>query len=397
MSVDKTSAAAQNRYIYFDGKLNLLSGSLLKLLFSTDPILKGFFPSILMEPFRSKGENNDERFLQYLTHSIKSFISRRLGDQIANNLISAVVHGIYAGDTDKLSIKSTFKSLWKMEKDYGSIAKAVLFGSKAETYRSANPNAQQFMDKISQKSIYSFKNGIQTLSDALYKKLNTFDHVTIIPGSCTKLDFSSLQPVVEVSDGQKISVNHVISGIPAWELVNILPETENTLKEELKQIEGVDVAVINLVYKNVKMPIEGFGFLVPPGQGLPVLGVVFDSCGFPQEQDEIILTVMMGGHLFSQLFGDVHTVSHELLKTCAVESVFKTLKLDPSQLVDCNVTVNEKCIPQYYVGHEERLDRIEAIQPKALSLIGASYKGVSLNDCIWNAKVSTETLRCSNS
>lgn len=60
----------------------------------------------------------------------------------------------------------------------------------------------------------------------------------------------------------------------------------------------VSIVSVNLGWKNQSMNYKGFGYLIPQKERQPILGVVFDSCTFPQQNrtsHELRLTAMMGG------------------------------------------------------------------------------------------------------
>lgn len=96
IAVSKTSPAAKNRYIFNSDSLWRMPSSIKEYLLDfKNPVMRGTLFRFLLEPFVGGTSASDE--------SINSFVSRRLGPRIANEMISAVVHGIYAGDTRKLS------------------------------------------------------------------------------------------------------------------------------------------------------------------------------------------------------------------------------------------------------------------------------------------------------
>lgn len=102
----------------------------------------------------------------------------------------------------------------------------------------------------------------------------------------------------------------------------------------------------------------------------------------------------MGGHWFQEHLGDPDNVTSDTLTDTALEGVSKILGVtqDPMRSM---ATVQKNCISQYTIGHSNRVDRIFSyVQEKKLplSLIGASYKGVSVNDCILNAQKAVEEL-----
>ena len=94
--------------------------------------------------------------------------------------------------------------------------------------------------------------------------------------------FNSDSTVQISSAEEKYSVDHVISALPAANVAQLLPQSHRFLSEHLQQIESVTVAVVNLEYEGNVLPMQGFGYLVPSSEPLDILGVIFDSCAFPQ-------------------------------------------------------------------------------------------------------------------
>ena len=85
----------------------------------SEPVFSGLFTGALMEIFR------DKRPSTLVDESVGSFFSRRVDPRIANNLVSALMHGIYAGDVWQLSVKSLFPLPWYYEGQEGSIARGL--------------------------------------------------------------------------------------------------------------------------------------------------------------------------------------------------------------------------------------------------------------------------------
>ncbi|CAH1247351.1 PPOX [Branchiostoma lanceolatum] len=100
------------------------------------------------------------------------------------------------------------------------------------------------------------------------------------------------------------------------------------------------------------------------------------------------LTVMMGGTWFNQLFGDPDKVDSSLLLDVAVTTVGQHLKIT-SEPLRSFTTIQKDCIPQYTLGHTDRLEQMEsyiAERSLPLSLVGCSYRGVGVNDCVLSAR-----------
>lgn len=225
-------------------------------------------------------------------------------------------------------------------------------------------------------------------------------------------------------------VDHVVCALPAFALsdlfANAIAPTStppvdpkditkvHQISTLLGQIPYVDVGLVNVAYKNTTFgnALEGFGFLVPSRErSEDVLGVVYDSTAFQHKQIEYVparrtsrhgtdaflrhptpayhpdvtrFTVMMGGHAFAEKFGafDDPAALESSLGTRAVSAIARHLRVhEAPEVVD--VSVLRRCIPQYTLGHADRLKRLHALlSDLPVSLVGAAYRGVSVHDCI---------------
>ena len=112
----------------------------------------------------------------------------------------------------------------------------------------------------------------------------------------------------------------------------------------------------------------------------------------------VFFQVMMGGHWFNSLFGHPDSVDPNHLQDVAIETAEKTLGIR-TKPTSCLTTIQRDCIPQYTLGHSDRIKNIfDFIEQRKLplSLIGASYNGVSMNDCIYNAQLTVDRILESN-
>ena len=182
--ISKNTPAAKNRFIYFPDRLNQLPSSLLSVLLCLNlPVMKGVLTGILAEPFRKR------RPADLTDESVGSFISRRFNKTLANNLVSAALHGIYAGDIDQLSAKSLLPRFWLAEEHQGSLMRSALSNKMIEPEDDQATRAELRDDnagicaRMEGTSVYSFKDGIETLSLALARDLEKSPNVTIKTGA----------------------------------------------------------------------------------------------------------------------------------------------------------------------------------------------------------------------
>lgn len=181
LATKKESAAAQNRFIYYPDRLvkmpgpgSTLLGTLSSLM--TEPVFTGFVPGLMREIFQR------ERPPDLQDESVGSFVSRRFGAKLADNIVSAVLHGIYAGDAYQLSIRSILPRLWETEGKYGSLTRSFLGGLsgwKPISQEDLGLVHPQVETDISDWSIFTFPNGIGELVDAIAAVLEKNDKVII--------------------------------------------------------------------------------------------------------------------------------------------------------------------------------------------------------------------------
>jgi protoporphyrinogen oxidase len=196
------SVASRNRYVYYPDHLVRLPTPPTSLweLFTTvfaEPLFKGIPMSILREATRSKGQWKFDE-------SVGSFFSRRFGPELVNNILSAMCHGIYAGDVWKLSAKSIFPFAWHGEETHGGVLRAMYKMWESEIENEAKTGShgvvvqkadgemilelRNDMEKLGQQSkahfwtkpgVYALQGGLQSLTEALEHDLRRNKNVEI--------------------------------------------------------------------------------------------------------------------------------------------------------------------------------------------------------------------------
>jgi oxygen-dependent protoporphyrinogen oxidase len=281
-------------------------------------------------------------------------------------------------------MKSCFPVIYNYEQQYGSIIRGALFSKKVKSR-----HKQSELVKQSKQSwlMWSMKNGLESLPTTLAQSLSS-KGVTLLRNSpCTELEITKKGVKVHAKGADNVmEADAVVSAIPAWSLGDLLMSTHPVLASRLKEISAVTVAVVSFEFDGKVLPTEAFGYLVPSHQQSKALGVVFDSCSFPEHDRKgspsTRMTVMMGGHWFHDLFGDPHSVSEDELIAVARETIIDHLgiKSEPTKVF---IRVQKDCIPQYTVGHNKIMNAIDQYiedQSLPLTLVGSSYRGAAINE-----------------
>jgi protoporphyrinogen/coproporphyrinogen III oxidase len=372
---------ARRRYIFRRGRLHEVPMS--PGDFALTPLLSPFGKlRVLAEPLAARAPRHDE--------SILAFAERHIGREAAGVLVGSMVSGIFAGDASQLSLRAAFPKMHDMEAQYGSLFRAML--AKRRERRTSNGMGAPAG------RLTSFTGGMQDLVCAAAARLG--------PAVRTRSRASALQ-VRHGFDGRPrprlvgarafsltcgthlVEADAVVLAGPAAESADLLRGCSPAAAELLGGIHTAPLAVVCLGYNEAALsaergPLDGFGFLVPRGEGPRILGALWETSIYPHRAPDgkVLLRVMIGGATdpgaVDLTDGDlVDIVRTDLERTMG-------LHLAPEMV---HLFRHWRGIPQYTIGHQARLERIEAaLAPhRGLFLAGNSYRGVSVNACIEDA------------
>ncbi len=362
--------SAKGRFIYHQKNLHSLPRHPLVMPFS--PLMRGWLQACWRDWMSPKSVEPDE--------SLHTFFSRRIGSEWCDRLIDPFVSGIYAGDSRKLSIKSCFPLLWQWEQEHGSLLKGAWRHPKRP------PSESAFVSEWEKEPIFSFKQGMERLTNELAKQLEGMIRFSCEPKS---IRFTPQDVHITLTNGEQIEADHVISAIPALSLAPLL-SNHSTVAEYLQMIPYATLMVVNLGYRKKILKSDGFGYLVPSQEKEAVLGCVWDSCVFPQQntrENETRLTVMIGGARTPE----VETYSEKRGKSIALEAMQNHLGIEVEPDV-AYVRLARQAIPQYQVGHQQLLSTLyhQLTSLPRLTLTGNSFDGVSINDRVTQARLLAE-------
>ncbi|CAL7940700.1 unnamed protein product [Xylocopa violacea] len=299
--------------------------------------------------------------------SIYSFMERRFGRDIAEKIAAPILCGICGGDIHELSAKSFMPKLVEFEKEHVERAKKEAW------------------------NMWGLQGGFEQLPQALAQNIAKRGVNIKMENNCEQIIFNKNSVELTVN-GKVEKYSHVISSLPAKNLADLVQEQHPELSKELLDIPTVTIAVVNLQFSENVLPINAFGVLVPPKEQIPILGILFDSFTLPQNSNMTVLTVMMGGAWFEKYFSKCSSEEH--LKTVAIKYATEILHIQENPKA-FNVSILRNCIPQYIVGHAQRLNRIHdyiSAHKIPLGLCGSSYHGVGVGDVILSAKEAVSNI-----
>ena len=378
--------AIARRYVYRDGGLRPLPTS-----FGT------FLRSELLSPpgrVRALAESLLGRRARR-EESVHDFVARHFGHEAARVFAGVFVGGISAGDPRELSLDALFPRLRKLEASHGSLLRGMAAARRAERPHPASERAPDGATDPVDGRLTTLAGGIQTLIDALTAALGprvrTAARVVAIADHGRPGD----GPItLRLLGGDALEADGVVLATPAYAAADLLGASSPEAAAALVGIRYADVAVVALGYDRIDVPrpLDGFGLLVPRGEGVRSLGVLWSSAVFPEQAPpgKATLRVIGGGTLdpgFAALDDAdlLAAVRRDLERAMGIVAEPEALR----------IVRWPRGIPQFTLGHAARVQAAQyaaAARWPRLALVGNYLSGVGMNDVVREARSAAARL-----
>jgi oxygen-dependent protoporphyrinogen oxidase len=372
--------AAAKRYLYLEKQMFPLPRGTWGLLRS--PLL----------PWSAKWRVLTERWRRAAPaagdESVYDFAARRTSPEVAETFADAFTTGIFAGDPRLLSVAAAFPRLADAERKFGSVAKGL-----AALARARRAEAAERGDAAPKRggTLYSFKPGLRLLIEILVMRLKKPPLFGVPARTITVQTGAGPRPrwTVHGEGKERWTADVVILTCPAPRQAGLVADVDNDLADAIHQIPYAPVVVVALGFGRHELPggePDGFGFIAPQRTRRDVLGVQFCSSIFPERAPErrVLFRALCGGwHRRDVLLWEDDRLS------LAVRTELKRALGLRHPPVFQHITRWDPAIPQYTLGHADRVAQIETLAARhpGLVLSGNAYYGVALNDCTEHARV----------
>jgi oxygen-dependent protoporphyrinogen oxidase len=336
-------------------------------LFSTRGKLR-----LLAEPFIGRAATEE---------SVAQFVRRRLGPEFLDWAIDPFVSGVYAGDPEKLSVRAATAKIYALEAEHGSLIRGAL--ARALRGKASGPQPRG--------RLVSFRAGMQALPRALAAKLGDAVKLNEVAAGLARNPAGRWQVH---SGGKVFEADRVVLATAAEQAAALLEPLDAGLARELHAIHYPPVMSVALGYARgqVRHALDGFGMLIPKREARATLGALFSSTLFPGRAPDgaVLLTAFIGG------------ARNEAVANMSDAALIAQITADLRGLLGIEgepqlTMVNHwpRAIPQYELGHLERIARIDAGLAKLLGLhTRANWRdGISVADCVTNAQQFAQRFR----
>lgn len=344
----KPALGARSRYVFTDGRLVALPPSPRALLAPILPLSAKL--RALGEPLVPARAGGDE--------TLASFCRRRFGARAGEMLAWLMASGVYAGDPERLEVKTAFPMLEALERESGSVIKGALQRRRARSRSGGRPQ------------VHVPVGGMASMADAIVSTLGD----RFRPGFAVSSVSREVGGWV-VSGPEWLSADEVVLAVDPDRAAAMV---DDELAGHLAGMPASPVVVAGLGGHGAFPGPPGFGVLVGPGSDLVTLGVLFESEYAPERSQEgsWLLKVIAGGATTPE----VAEWSDERLESVLIAEMRSIFGSDFT-VSFLEVIRHRRGIPQYEMGHDRRLRDIERLlgERPGLHLAGWGYRGVGVS------------------
>jgi len=297
--------------------------------------------------------------------AVGAYLRRRLGAAVVDRLVDPLLGGVYAGRADELSLFATMPALRSAQLAVGtpSVVRAARAavgpGDGGPVFATLTGGLGQLVSAALAAS------GAEVVTGRAVRRISSIPRgFCVVHGPTT--------------DEQAIEADAVVVAVPAAPAARLLADLAPAAATELGGVDYASVAIVSLAYPAGALPAtETSGFLVPAVEGRAMKAATFSSAKWAHF-DRTLVRCSIGR------VGDVAVLQRtdeELVELAAADL---SAMLGVPAPVEARVTRWGGGLPQYAVGHLDRVARIRAAVAAVpgLAVCGAAYDGVGIPACI---------------
>jgi protoporphyrinogen/coproporphyrinogen III oxidase len=329
--------------------------------------------------------------------SLADFVQRKFGAEVLNYLVDPLISTIFFGDAQKMGMESAFPALVEWERNQGSLVRGAIRARKSKTRvlkedssvveAGTNTKRDTLHVPDALPSLGSFRSGMAALPERLAAELREEIRygaaIACVEAIRNGDGAATTAWRIGLSNGEKMTAEHLILAVPAYVAAQLLSNVAPQLATPLKAIEYAPVCAVSAAYdrSQVANSLDGFGFMVPRQEGLETICTFWNSSLFPGRAP--------GGTVLMTSFAGRGTNNNGVAmgeEECAqiVETENAAVLGINGPPLDRVVWKDPRALPQYNVGHAQRVAEIQSILRTVpnLRIMGNFLKGRSIGDCV---------------
>lgn len=315
--------------------------------------------------------------------SMAAFVRRRLGREVFDRLVEPLVSAVYAADMEKLSVDATLSQFREMERDHGSLIRAMRHRMKTTKTRPGDSGPRYSM-------FVTPRHGLESMVEAIAARLpegsvrlnRRVERVERGTGNTWIVWSQGLPP--ELFDA-------VIVATPSHVAARILETVDGELGRLLGSIEHSGTAIVSVGYlrQQIRHSLDGMGVVIPAIENSPMLACSLSSQKYAHRAPEgqVLLRVFAGGARHPELA----EMEDEKLRKLMLDELARLLGIQGDPIYT-NIAHWPRTMPQYHVGHKQLVETIQSRVDNLphLALAGNAFHGVGIPHCIHSGEQAAE-------
>ncbi|WHX39882.1 protoporphyrinogen oxidase [Mesobacillus sp. AQ2] len=373
------SNTAGRSYIYARGRLHTMpEGSFMGIPTKVTPFaLSGLFSSL--GKLRAAGDFILPKDAPKADQSLGAFFRRRLGDEVVDNLIDPLLSGIYAGDIDELSLMALFPNFYEIEQKHRSLVIGLNKSMPKPPKTAKKPGSKKGM-------FISLSTGLEELVHQVEKRLD--EGSVLKERAVKKVEKTGKVYKVHLESGELETADSVVIATDHFHAQHML--SEYPFMEPFKHMPANSVANVAMAFPKsaIEKDIDGTGFLVSRNSDFRITACTWTHKKWPgTSPDDMALLRCYVGKPDDQ---EAVNLSDDEIIELVLRDLNKTMNITAKPEFTV-VTRWSKAMPQYTVGHLERIAKVKSELEKELPgicLAGGSFEGVGIPGCIDQAEAA---------
>jgi oxygen-dependent protoporphyrinogen oxidase len=313
--------------------------------------------------------------------TLESFVVRRMGRECLDRLAEPLVGGVHASAPSDMSLAATFPNFLEMEQKFGSLILGFL-----DQRKQREEMRKKYPPKPGAKPwafFNTFRRGMQALTDGMADAIGRERTRTGVEATAIERDGDSWR--VTLSNGEVLEGDAVIVATEGWAAEKLVRGVDTDVADLLATIPYSSSATVPMAFRAEDVPgdLKWFGILSPMVERRPILAVTLSSSKWPDRcpDGRVLLRGFIGGPSNQHL---LEASDAELIETVRAQIVDLLGMAPDARHVYASVYRWNGGMPQYTLGHLDRVDRIEALSAhvSGFALAGGAYRGVGVPNCI---------------
>ena len=293
--------------------------------------------------------------------SVGDLLAARLGEELVDRLVEPLLGGVYAGHAHEISTAAAVPQLLAMAERGSLLTQAAELPTSTTPVFASLPGGMGRLPAL-------LAGSVDVERSTMVRELNRIPSGWRVNGS--------------------IEVEQVVLATPAAATARLLAGVSAVASAEAAMIETASVVVVTMVFRATAIPDRLFdvsGLLVPPIEGRQIKAATNSFAKWDWvrglDPDVVVLRTSIGRH---REVGSIQVDDQALVRASLADLAAMT------NIVDTPIATHVQRwgggLPQYPVGHLDRVARVRAALPEGLAVCGASYDGVGIASVIASAR-----------